>query len=231
MAVSNSERSSVTRCDDLSTLGEVARTFFSYKAPRFLMVLIVAVAIGRLLLGSVGWVDLVIVILTLVMVGPMEWVIHRYLLHAPDGSFRKTTLETGTGHVAHHRDPHDVGWTLLSLADAGGFLVILSVWAVVWTVPFALLVGATVIAAVVTSFLLSVIGLFHYEWTHLLIHTRYRPKTRYYKRLANNHRLHHYRNETYWLGVTSNLGDRVLSTLPSDKGDVPLSQTARNLGG
>jgi hypothetical protein len=30
--------------------------------------------------------------------------------------------------------------------------------------------------------------------------------------------------------VTSNLGDRVLRTLPADRADVPLSDTARTLG-
>ena len=71
----------------------------------------------------------------------------------------------------------------------------------------------------------------HYEWVHLLVHTRYRPRSRYYRRLARNHRLHHYRNEDYWLGVTSNLGDRLLRTYPTHKTDVPLSPTARTLAG
>ena len=42
-------------------------------------------------------------------------------------------------------------------------------------------------------------------------------------------RLHHYRNENYWLGVSSNTGDRLLRTLPKHKTDVPLSETARTL--
>jgi sterol desaturase/sphingolipid hydroxylase (fatty acid hydroxylase superfamily) len=70
----------------------------------------------------------------------------------------------------------------------------------------------------------------HYEWTHLLIHTAYRPRTRFYARLSRNHRRHHYRNEGYWLGVTSNLGDRLLGTLPAADERVPLSATARTLG-
>ena len=77
---------------------------------------------------------------------------------------------------------------------------------------------------------LAYLSLAHYEWVHLMVHTRYRPKTRFYRRLATNHRLHHYRNEKYWLGVTSNLGDRLLGTYPAEKSDVPLSDTARTLG-
>ena len=43
------------------------------------------------------------------------------------------------------------------------------------------------------------------------------------------HRLHHFRNEHYWFGVTMHLADHVLSTYPG-KLDVELSPTARTLG-
>ena len=43
------------------------------------------------------------------------------------------------------------------------------------------------------------------------------------------HRLHHFRNERYWFGVTMHLADHVLSTYPG-KLDVELSPTARTLG-
>ena len=48
--------------------------------------------------------------------------------------------------------------------------------------------------------------------------------------LYNHHRLHHYRNEQYWFGITNTLGDQVLGTAP-DKDDVPVSKTAKNLHG
>lgn len=75
----------------------------------------------------------------------------------------------------------------------------------------------------------TVIGLAHYEWVHLLVHTRYRPKWPYYRGLARNHRRHHRRNEDYWLGVTSNTGDRLLRTLPRNPTDVRVSGTTRTL--
>jgi hypothetical protein len=43
------------------------------------------------------------------------------------------------------------------------------------------------------------------------------------------HRLHHFKNEHYWQGVTMHLGDRVLGTLP-DHTKVPTSPTCRTLG-
>ena len=69
-----------------------------------------------------------------------------------------------------------------------------------------------------------------YEWVHFLIHTDYKPRTYPYRMLYNHHRLHHYRNEQYWFGITNTLGDHVLGTAP-DKNDVPVSATAKNLHG
>ncbi len=68
-----------------------------------------------------------------------------------------------------------------------------------------------------------------YEWTHFLIHTAHRPRSAYYRSIWRNHRLHHYKNEHYWHGITNTLSDRVLRTNP-DQADVPRSPTARTLG-
>ena len=48
--------------------------------------------------------------------------------------------------------------------------------------------------------------------------------------MGRNHRLHHFKNEHYWMGVTMHLGDRVLGTLASPK-EVPTSPTCRDLLG
>lgn len=74
----------------------------------------------------------------------------------------------------------------------------------------------------------SAIG-FGYEWTHYLIHSDYRPRSRMYKAVWRNHRLHHYKNEHYWFTVTTaGTADRLLRTCP-DPGDVATSPTAKNL--
>ena len=68
-----------------------------------------------------------------------------------------------------------------------------------------------------------------YEWTHFLVHTRYRPRSAYYRRLWRNHRLHHCKNENYWYGVTMLGGDRLLRTAPAVD-SVTTSATCRSLG-
>lgn len=185
---------------------------------------------ARLLVGGVTWVDGLVVGLTIVMTGLVEWFLHLYLLHAPEDSVRMTKFGTGSGHREHHLDPTNVGWLMLAPADAFVFLILLILWTGTWSLPLIALLGAPLLATFLTALLSAYLTLAHYEWTHLLVHTRHRSKNPYYKRLAANHRLHHYRNEHYWLGVTSNVGDRVLRTLPKEKSDVPLSDTARTLG-
>ena len=69
----------------------------------------------------------------------------------------------------------------------------------------------------------------HYEWVHYMVHSRYKPKSAYYRRLWVNHRLHHCKNEHYWMGVTMLAGDAVLGTAKK-KEEVPTSPTCRTLG-
>ena len=78
----------------------------------------------------------------------------------------------------------------------------------------------------VSAALAEYVVIFVYEWTHFLIHTAYRPRSRDYRSVWRNHRLHHFKNERFWHGITQNLSDRVLGTLP-DHRDVPKSKTAR----
>ena len=67
-----------------------------------------------------------------------------------------------------------------------------------------------------------------YEWTHFLIHSPYRPQSTVYRYIWRAHRLHHFKNENYWFGVTVHLADHVLGTFP-DKSEVPTSPTCRNM--
>jgi sterol desaturase/sphingolipid hydroxylase (fatty acid hydroxylase superfamily) len=80
----------------------------------------------------------------------------------------------------------------------------------------------------VTGLLTGYLLVFGYEWCHFLIHTAYRPRSRYYKQIWRTHRLHHFKNERYWHGITNTLGDRAFGTFPDQK-QIPRSKTARTL--
>jgi sterol desaturase/sphingolipid hydroxylase (fatty acid hydroxylase superfamily) len=105
--------------------------------------------------------------------------------------------------------------------------IALTVWLA--SFPVHLVLGGDRLAHAATGLLASYLVLASYEWCHFLIHTPYRPRRRYYRSIWRGHRLHHYKNEHYWFGVTSTVGDHVLRTAP-DQAEVPKSRTARTLG-
>lgn len=220
---------SIGRADDIETKTEAARAFVAQDSGRVLLIASLLLVTLRVVLGSFGFADLAIVGLTIVLVGPFEWLVHRFLLHAPGGSARMTKLGTGTGHVEHHKDPAELRWLMLCWSDAAIFTVVLGAISSVFALPAAVVFDASAPTTMVTGWVAVSLGLLHYEWTHLLVHTHYRCRSRHYQALERHHRLHHYRNEHYWLGVTVRSGDRLLRTMP-DRGNVELSATARTLG-
>jgi len=195
--------------------------FYRHASPRVLTALLVAAAIFRAALGSWSRWDLVVP-LALVAFWPLqEWLIHVFILHyQPVTLFgRKLDFKVPRLHREHHQDPwrldlifvpiHVFAYTPLAI----GALLLLGL-------PQPQLV-ATGLAA---YFALSL----HYEWTHFMIHTSYRPRLGYYQRLARNHLLHHFRNERYWYGVTMLQADGWLRTAPRPD-EVPKSPTAMTL--
>ena len=218
------------RADALATKREILQLFVHRGSPRVLAGAIVLIASVRLVVGDFGRGDVIAVAVTLAITGTVEWIIHKYLLHAPPESWATRRLGTGTGHHQHHLDPPDVEWLMLRSLDGAVFVGAFGLVTAAWSIPLMWITGSSLLGGFLTAWLCAAVGLLHYEWVHLMVHTRYRPRTRYYKALARNHRLHHYRNEHYWLGVTSNTGDRLLGTLPKHKSDVELSDTARTLG-
>ncbi len=217
------------RSTELATKRDIARVFFSHASPRIITVATVVVLTIRLVLGSWGFGDLYVIAFTVAFTGVLEWMVHLFILHASPTSFVTRRLGGGVNHRKHHLDPPDMRWLLLDGADAALFVGLLAVLTGLWSVPLLALVGAPVLSGYLTALSATYIAFWNYEWTHLMVHTRYRPRSRFYARLARNHRLHHYRNERYWLGVTSNVGGPTLGTYPKTKTDVTLSDTARHL--
>ncbi|MCH9683985.1 MAG: sterol desaturase family protein [Deltaproteobacteria bacterium] len=185
--------------------------------------LLLASGIGRMIVGGWSVWDLV-VLASFVALHPFaEWVIHVGLLHWRSRRWRGFTVdfELAREHRAHHQRPHDprtwyiplrsglVGYGLL-----GGLMALVAPTVGLWL---------TGVAMMSTMCLL-------YEWTHHLCHSSYRPRGAIYRRLWRQHRLHHFKNEHYWMGVTMHLGDRVLGTRPKP-GSVPTSPTCRDLLG
>ncbi|HXC24039.1 MAG TPA: sterol desaturase family protein, partial [Solirubrobacteraceae bacterium] len=214
------------------TLRDSARAFWRQPSPPYLFGAVALVLGLRIAQGSWSWRD-PLVVAGLIAVTPfVEWAIHVYMLHSPPFNLlgRRVEMLTAREHRAHHEAPGVLDGVLLPVYGALVFLAMIALinWGL--SFPIALVLGGPRLAYATMGVLTSFAILAAYEWSHFLIHTPYRPKGRYFKAIWRNHRLHHFKNERYWFGVTSTVGDRVIGTLP-DQREVPRSATARTLRG
>ena len=203
------------------TLGKAFAIFSRQPTAHSLAFGIVVLAGLRVHVGGFSWWDLA-VLAGLVAIEPFsEWLIHVNLLH-----FRprrvlglEIDLHMAKAHRMHHQAPHDPHWWFIpKLSGVIGFVV--------------LAVGAWLLAPTIGLAITAVVGTLcaglTYEWIHYLCHSSYRAQGRWYKAIWKHHRLHHFKNEHYWMGVTMHLGDRVLGTMKDVK-EVETSPTCRNL--
>lgn len=209
------------RADSPSTLDAALRYFVGRASPRILIAALLAAATARLAIG--GWTlwDLVPIAI-LVAVWPLqEWLIHVHILHFRPFMFagRKIDFTVPRSHRRHHRDPGNLDILFIPLSS---YVFTLPLTLVIWfglaPTPQLALTGLTF------QYLFSL----NYEWVHFLVHSRVVPKSSLYRRLWRNHRLHHFKNEHYWMGVSRIGADRLLGTAP-DPANVTTSPTCRDL--
>ena len=216
---------------EVKTLGHAWREFRHNRSPWVIASAITVVAVARVLVGSFSWRDLVAVAAMVVIYPFGEWAIHVYLLHAKPFVVRgrRIDLVSARAHREHHEAPNDLGLILLAPLEAAALLFLaVPVVPLIGAAVFALAPGAVPWPALLTAVLAGYVLVGIYEWTHFLIHTAYRPRSRYYRSIWKTHRLHHFKNEHYWHGITNTVGDRVLGTFPNQR-DVERSATARTL--
>lgn len=204
-----------------AALDDLARWFVHQPTPRLMASAALTAGALRVKLGRWSSADTAVVGAMVAAQPITEWIIHTQLLHRRPR--RVLGIDTdpvaARDHRRHHADPTDLRLVFVPMPTmvkslAGGTL----------GAAMALRDPRRAATALATGF-----GLFlAYEWTHFLIHTPYRPRHGWYRSRWRTHRLHHYRNEHYWFGVTTHLGDQVLRTYPA-KAAVPVSGTARRL--
>ena len=206
---------------DALQLGGAVRLFFGNLNAWLLLSAVTATAIWRLWLGDFSGWDVALVC-GLVAWEPMqEWLIHVHILHWRPRKVLGVWLdpELCHKHRAHHENPWHLPdvfiprRTLLALLPA-----LVGLWWFITPTPQLMATG------LLTMFSIGLV----YEWTHFLTHTSYKPTTALYRAIFKHHRLHHFKNENYWYGVTMHQADKLLGTAPKAR-EVPRSETARNL--
>lgn len=202
-------------------LTAAARVFVRHPSPRLLIALTVAAWMGRGIAGAWHPVDALIAGLVFAWWPFQEWLIHVFILH-----FRPVRIgdrvwdpKVSQKHRAHHAHPEQPDLIFIPLHTYAFSLPLLVMFAIVLAPD-----GPRAWSLLAVFATLSL----HYEWVHFLVHTRYRPKTRLYRRMWRHHRLHHFKNEHYWFGVTQSVSDRALNTLKPAH-EVELSKTVRML--
>jgi hypothetical protein len=206
------------------TLADAAREFLRHPTPWLLAGALVAAVIARIAIGDWRWSDAVLPFVVLALFPLFEWMIHVIVLHWRPRRIAGVVIDPllARKHREHHVDPRIVKLIFIPLQSLFGALASALIVAFVLIPRTGL--GLTFLVVLFT------IGLV-YEWTHYLVHTDYKAKTALYRMIWRNHRLHHFKNEHYWFGVsTPGTADRVLGTYP-DPQAVQTSPTAKNLHG
>lgn len=209
--------------DKIRTLAAARRFFMGKATPRLMVAMLLGLVVLRVRAGFMGWTDLTIVLLLLAFEPFTEWLIHVFVLHFKPRRLGRlpVDLHAAKKHRYHHRHPNDPHTAFVPLVDLVGLGTIV-------VLAFALVTRGDT-GHLLTAMIAATAMLFVYEWTHFLIHTPYQPQGRYYRYIWRAHRLHHFKNEHYWMGVTVHLADHLFATFPA-KADVENSPTARTLG-
>jgi hypothetical protein len=204
------------------TLRDAGIEFWKHPSPWVIGAVLVSALTARIVVGDWRLSDALVPVVMLALFPFFEWVIHVFVLHWRPKSIGGLTIDSvlAREHRRHHVDPRDIPTIFIP-------------WqALLWAAPLA--VGTALLAfprlGLGLTFLvvLMILGI-GYEWTHYLIHSDYKPKTRFYRAIWRNHRQHHFKNEHYWFTVTSTgTADRVLGTYP-EPASVETSPTAKNL--
>lgn len=204
------------------TRADAVREFLHHPSPWLISGTLAAAATVRTALGDWQLTDVLVPALMLAAFPFVEWTVHVGILHWRPRHLGPLTVDwlLARKHRAHHQHPRDVPLIFIPWQTL--------LWVLILAITVALLAFPRLALGLTFLTFLTMLGLV-YEWCHYLIHSDYKPRSRWYRAIWRHHRQHHYKNEHYWFTVTSaHTADRVLGTGP-DPATVDTSPTARNL--
>jgi hypothetical protein len=207
---------------ELSTLAEARVAFMRQLSPKLMLAAATTTLAARIVLGAFAAPDVIAVVGTIVFWCLFEWGAHVVLLHAKPR--RVLGFEVDPLYARVHRAHHEAPWRLDRVLVPARFIV--AAFFVTGVLALGVASDIRVGLSAWSTFCFAALA---YEWTHFLVHTRHKPRTTFFRAIWRNHRLHHFKNENYWFGLSTTLTDRVFGTDP-EPNDVPTSGTTRTLG-
>ena len=185
---------------------------------------LVGSVVGRVVVGAGSWWELLIPVVLLALFPAIEWVIHVGILHWRPRRVGPVQIDSllARKHREHHADPRDLPLVFIP-------------WPVLtWLLPAYVVVALLAVPSATGRVDAAGVGLrgdVRLRVDPLPDPQRPPARTRVYRAVWRNHRLHHYKNEHYWFTVTTaGTADRLFGTYP-DPETVPTSPTAKNLHG
>ena len=158
------------RTPSSTTLAQQFRFFRGHRNAHIEAAAVVAALAARFAVDGWGAGDLVIVLAILAAQPFFEWTFHLYVLHYRPMVMLGRTIdfELARKHRDHHVDPSVVDLVFVPLRSLLALMVLATGLALV---AFPTAAGAFTALATAGTLLLT------YEWTHYLIHSRYRPRS------------------------------------------------------
>lgn len=209
--------------DNPQTAKQAFKCFFKHTSSMVLITAIIGFTGYRLYLGNFGGADLLIAAIIFAGWPVLEWLIHVVLLHNKPRKLlgREIDFLLPQTHRWHHSDPWNLKWVFIPLHvyPIVGPLLIVGAFLLLPTPALACTTLAVYFALAL-----------HYEWVHYLAHIGWCPPLSYYQRRVREHRLHHFRNEQKWWGVSMGLGDRLFGTAPAATDVDPTGNTSDIMG-
>jgi len=161
-------------------------------------------------------------VLVLVLYPLVEYVLHRWLLHARWLYKSPLTAKVWKRiHYDHHQNPHDLSVLFGALYTTLPAILVI-------TLPIGWLVGGPAgAAAAMAAGMLVFSG---YEFCHFVQHLPFTPQSGWLREIKKRHLAHHFHSEQGNYGITSGVWDRVFGTLYGRVRQVERSPTTFNLG-
>ncbi len=129
-----------------------------------------------------------------------EYFLHRFIFHfEPHGPFQERIAFLI--HGIHHDDPLDE--RRLLMPPVAGAAIAIVFYALFWA-----LLGGNHVRPFFAGF---ITGYLCYDYTHFAVHF-WNPKSKLFRRLKQNHMLHHYVSPNKRFGVSGSLWDHVFGT-------------------